>query len=291
VAKVSVTEFGVEDVGAWRFFASEILGMESFDESGGVKLRLDQWHQRIIMYPGRQNDMLYEGFRVAGPDEFQIMQRHLSECGVPFETASATEAEERRVLEYLRLADPAGVPLEIFHGPLIDRHRPFRPGRGMHGIFRTGSGGLGHVVIREHGVDASYRFYSDVLGMRGSVEAKAKIGSAIIHPVFMHCNDREHSVAFGVGPANRHILHLMIEVDNIDDVGLAYDLVKRHKIPLLLALGRNSNDDVISFYAQTPSGWLIEYGYGGSPSKHESEYIVGEVWGHEFLGDFIEELN
>jgi 2,3-dihydroxybiphenyl 1,2-dioxygenase len=289
VANVSVTELGyigigVEDIGAWRFFASEILGMESFDESGTVKFRLDQWHQRIIMHPDRGNDMLYAGFRVAGPDEFQMMQRHLSERGVPFELASAAEAEERRVLEYLRLTDPAGIPLEIFHGPLIDRHKPFRPGRGMHGKFCTGSGGLGHMIIREVGVEASYRFYSEVLGMRGSVEVETKFGSHVIHPVFMHCNDREHSVAFGVGPADKRINHLMLEVDDIDDVGLAYDLVKKHKIPLVLTLGRHSNDDTISFYVQTPSGWLMEYGYGGSPSKRQSEYVVGEVWGHEFLG-------
>jgi hypothetical protein len=46
------------------------------------------------MYPGPQNDKLYAGFRVVGPDEFQKMPRHLSECGVPFEIASATEARE-----------------------------------------------------------------------------------------------------------------------------------------------------------------------------------------------------
>jgi 2,3-dihydroxyethylbenzene 1,2-dioxygenase len=289
VANTSVTELGyigigVEDVDAWRFFASEILGMENFDESGNVKLRTDQWHHRIIMHSGRQNDMLYAGFRVAGPDEFQLMRRHLSECGVSFEIASADEAKERCVLEYLRLSDPAGVPLEIFHGPQIDRHKPLRPGRGMHGKFCMGSGGLGHIIIREAGVEASYRFYSEVLGMRGSVEAQVNVGSEVIHPVFMHCNDRDHSVAFGAGPVDKRIQHLMLEVDNIDDVGLAYDLVKRHKVPLVLTLGRHSNDNMISFYVKTPSGWLIEYGYGGSPAKHQSEYIVGEVWGHEFLG-------
>ena len=290
MAKAVVTELGyvgigVQDVEAWRLFATEVLGLESFEEKGRTMLRVDQWHSRIAMYPEGDDDLAYAGFRVAGPEEFRDMQQHLSDCGVAYDVASSAEAEDRSVLEFLRLHDPAGIPLEIFHGPLVDRHKPFRPGRGMHGKFCTGSGGLGHIILRDAAGGASYRFYSQVLGMRGNVENRIHAPSGVFEATFMHCNERDHTVAFGVGPLEKKIHHLMLEVDNIDDVGLAYDLVRKRGMKILVTLGRHSNDNTISFYVQTPSGWYLEYGYAGAPATHQSEYSVNEVWGHEFSGE------
>ena len=75
-------------------------------------------------------------------------------------------------------------------------------------------------------------------------------------------------VAFGVGPETRRINHLMIEVDNFDDVGLTYDLVRKNKVPVTITPGKHSNDHMYSFYMRNPSGWIIEYGCGGRPATH-----------------------
>jgi 2,3-dihydroxybiphenyl 1,2-dioxygenase len=284
---VAVTELGyvgvgIRDIDAWRFLVSDIFGMEWVAENDKIKLRMDNWHNRVILHPGQEEDLLYAGFRVAGIEEFRMMREHLTACNVSFEVASPAEAGERCVLELLRLKDPAGVPLEIFHGPRVDRHRPFRPGRGMHGKFCTGPGGLGHVGIRVVDAAQSYRFYSQVLGMRGGVETITQFGPQIVTPTFMDCNTRDHTVAFSPVPIENSIHHLMVEVDNIDDVGLAYDMIQKRGIPVLATIGRHSNDSMISFYIQSPSGWALEYGCSSSPAKSQSEYNVSEVWGHEF---------
>ena len=54
------------------------------------------------------------------------------------------------------------------------------------------------------------------LGMRGGVEYKVPMGSRVLTPMFMHCNERDHTVAFGIGGPERRINHLMIEVDNLE---------------------------------------------------------------------------
>lgn len=291
--KVSVTELGyigigVKDMSAWRTFASDILGMEYYEVDGAAKLRMDYWHHRILLQRHQEDDLLYTGYRVAGPEEFLMMQDQLSQCGVPFQLASPAEVRDRCVLELIKLEDPAGVPIEIFHGPRVDRHKPFWPGRGMHGKFVTGSGGLGHVIIREAGVEKSYRFYHEALGMRGSVEAQVDAEHQVI---FMHCNQhgtqRDHAVAFGIGRMKKRIHHLMVEVDSMDDVGLAYDLARRNKVPILLAPGKHANDKALSFYMQTPSGWFCEYGYGGAAPEEQSEFNVKDIWGHELLAESL----
>ena len=67
-------------------------------------------------------------------------------------------------------------------------------------LARTGAGGLGHIIIREAADNASYHFYSQVMGMRGSVELRAQTSAGPIQATFMHCNERDHVVAFGAGP-------------------------------------------------------------------------------------------
>ena len=283
---MAVTELGymglsVSDLEAWKAFARDILGLQVVDdgERDRCYLRMDYWHHRVVLHAGGGDDLAYLGFRVAGPDEFVETQKQLADAGIEFRVASVEEAEERRVLELLKLADPDGNPLEIFHGPLVQFSRPFHPGRGMHGRFVTGAGGLGHCIIRERDPEAAVRFYQ-ALGMRGGVEYKFGAGKRSLQLRFMHCNSRDHSVAWGIGSPDKRLNHVMLEVDNLDDVGLTHDLVRKAKIPVRIQLGKHSNDHMYSFYFTSPSGFMIEYGVGARPATHQSEYYSEDFYGH-----------
>ncbi|HJU28980.1 MAG TPA: VOC family protein [Candidatus Binataceae bacterium] len=283
---VQVTELGyigieVARPAEWKKFATEILGLELADdgERGRCYLRMDYWHHRIVVHEGASDDLTYLGFRVAGPEEFREMRRQLAEAQIECRVGSEDEAAERRVLEVMKLTDPGGNPVEIFHGPEIQFSKPFHPGRRMHGRFKTGAGGLGHCIVRQNDIEAARRFYQ-ALGMRGGVEYKIRAGKRTITPVFMHCNDRDHTVAFGIGEMRRRINHIMLEVDNFDDVGLTYDLVRKNKIPVMITPGKHSNDHMYSFYLGNPSGWMFEYGWGGRDATHQSEYYVEDIYGH-----------
>ena len=96
------------------------------------------------------------------------------------------------MLEVMKLVDPGGTPIEIFHAPLIQPSRPFHPGRGMHGRFVTGDGGAGHCILAQPDSDAATRFYQ-ALGMRGGVEYKFGTGPKAVQIRFMHCSPREDS--------------------------------------------------------------------------------------------------
>src|SRR6266700_3368039 len=55
----------------------------------------------------------------------------------------------------------------------------------------------------------------------------------------------------------------MVELFMLDDVGQAYDLASREEGRTATTLGRHTNDFMTSFYSRTPSGFLVEYGWGG----------------------------
>ncbi len=282
VTELGYLAIGVKSLSAWKEFAAEVLALEVVDgeKAGRAYLRMDYWHHRVIVDEDGTDDVTAVGLRVAGAEELVEMQKSLGSAGVPYQVCSRAQAEERRVLELLKLEDPAGNPIEIFHGPLVQYDKPFHPGRRMHGRFKTGVGGMGHCFLRHESLEATHRFYR-ALGMRGGIEYAIPLpGGARVELLFMHANERDHTVAFGI-PGPKRLNHVMLEVESFDDVGLAHEIVKQRKLPISMAPGKHANDHMYSFYVVNPSGWMCEIGWGGRPASHQSEYHQRDVFGHE----------
>jgi len=284
ITELGYVALGVKDLAAWKRFAAEIVGLEVSDEgeAGRAYLRMDYWHHRIILDEDGSDDLNTLGFRVAGQEEFRAMHRHLADAGVAVGIAPPNEADDRRVLELMKLNDASGYPIEIFHGPQVQADKPFHPGRRMHSRFKTGDGGLGHLIQKQTvGLDKTYAFYR-LLGLRGGIEYKMNIPGAPgpMELMFLHCNPRDHTVAFGP-PSKKRINHLMLEVESLDDVGLTYEIVRKAGVEIALTPGRHANDHMYSFYFVNPSGWMIEVGWGARPATHQSEYYQRDTYGHE----------
>lgn len=283
---VRVTELGyiglhVSDAQAWKGYATECVGFEVLDEGepdGRFYLRMDNWHHRFVVHPGSKDDLAYLGWRVPDADTLEKMERQLREAGIGYHVGTAEEAAERHVLGLLKLEDPSGLPTEIFYAPRVDMHLPFHPGRRMHGRFLTGDQGLGHVLVQARDPAASYRFYT-ILGLSGAVEYHLQTPMGVAKPIFLRCNDRQHSIAFGV-PSEKLLNHMMIEYTDLNDLGLAHDTIRKRGIPVALQLGKHSNDKALTFYSASPSGWLMELGWGASKAGAQQEYHLLDVFGH-----------
>jgi len=100
---------------------------------------------------------------------------------------------------------------------------------------------------------------------------------------FMSCNRRQHSLAFGHLGSKKRLVHVMTELDRLEDVGLARDIVKRRELPIRIDIGQHHNDRTVSFYPVTPSGWVWEYGWGVSSPSGQAEWAKAGIWGHEFF--------
>ena len=85
-------------------------------------------------------------------------------------------------------------------------------------------------------------------------------------------------------PSAKHIGHFMIELNSIDDVGRAYDLADERGVWITQRLGRHTNDHMISFYMETPSGFGVEYGWGGRTVDDSNWQVTKHdhfsMWGH-----------
>ena len=283
------------DVAAWREFGVRILGMVEGrgPEEGALYLRMDDFPARLVIVPGARERLLASGWEVAGAGELAAVGHALADAGVAVKAATPEELAGRRVREMLRFDDPAGNAIEVFCGAALE-HRPAVSPYGNQ--FVTGDMGLGHVVLPVAGAaDAALAFYTGVLGFRqrDSMRMPAEfVGGAPGDPPawfrFLGCCPRHHSLALAPMPAEAGIVHLMIEVAALDDVGRALDRCARRGAPLSASLGRHANDLMVSFYVRTPGGFDIEYGTDGlrvdDATWVSRESTAVSLWGHSFAG-------
>ncbi|MBD0323884.1 MAG: VOC family protein [Aldersonia sp.] len=280
------------DMAAWRQFGLKVLGMVEGKgtNSDALYLRMDDFPARLVIVPGEHDRLQVSGWETANAAELQEVRENLSAAGVPFKEATAEQLIDRRVVEMITFEDASGNTLEVFHGAALEHRRVVSP---YGHKFVTGEQGLGHVVLTTDDDEASLRFYRDVLGfkLRDSMRLPPQ---AVGRPAdgepawlrFLGCNPRHHSLAFLPFPNPTGIVHLMIEVENSDDVGLCLDRALRKKVPMSATLGRHVNDLMLSFYMKTPGGFDVEFGCEGR-QVDDAEWIAREstavsLWGHDF---------
>lgn len=265
----------------WLDFGPSILGMEATETTAGtIALRMDDHRYRIVVDEGEQNRLRYLGWDVGGPDGLDRFMAAAERSGLHYAVGTSEQCAERAVLGLVRVTDPVGFEHELFYG-LEVAPRSFQPGRPLSG-FVTGTQGVGHVVLFVPDMMSAEAFYMNVLGQQKSDELRASFAAT-----FYHCNPRHHSLALVPTPGKRGLHHVMVQLRELDDVGIAYDLCRQQGLPISQTLGRHTNDQMVSFYIRTPAGFDIEYGWGAIEVDDKTwsvaHYSSTSVWGHEVM--------
>lgn len=273
--------FGSTALDDWRQFGTSLVGLQAVERSPSLlAFRMDDRKQRIVVDRSMPDGMRFFGWEVADADALDALAARLEQARVDVTAEPQTLADNRRVRGLISFRDPAGNRLEAFYGAAID-DTPFSPGRSISG-FRTGPLGLGHAVLTVKDIEAVMPFYVDVLGF-GLSDYMNKPFRAY----FFHINARHHSLALlETGRNGMH--HLMVELFSLDDVGQSYDIALSEPERVSVTLGRHTNDLMTSFYAKTPSSFMVECGWGGreiDPSTWQPFELKDgpSLWGHERL--------
>ena len=263
----------------WSILATNLLGMQQVERGAGLRrFRMDDQVQRLIIDSSAGEGLGYLGFEAADAAALDRLASSVEAAGLAVDHGSRALADKRQVDDLIVFHDPAGHRVEVVIGPHVTSD-PFVPGRPISG-FRTGALGMGHVVLNVENVDLLMPFYRDALGFGVSDYGLEPYGL-----YFFHLNARHHSFAM-VGSGRRGFHHFMVELCSLDDVGQCYDLAQSEEGRIAYTLWRHTNDFMTSFYVNTPSGFFIEYGWGGrtiDPSTwvpHETT-VGPSLWGHE----------
>ena len=270
---------GASNLSEWTDFANNWLGMQTVERGNAVRaFRMDDRKQRLIVDRSLAEGDRYFGWEVADSGALDALAARLEAASVPVRRETTALADQRCVSELISFTDPAGNRLEAFYGAAVADEQ-FKPGRAISG-FRTGPLGMGHAVFHVKNIDDLMGFYHETLGFG--------ISDYITTPFrafFLHVNPRHHSVAF-IETGRQDLHHLMVELYSMDDVGQGYDIALGEPKRIATTLGRHPNDAVMSYYLKSPSGFMLEYGWGGrvvTPGDWTpTEVTVGpSLWGHD----------
>jgi 2,3-dihydroxybiphenyl 1,2-dioxygenase len=271
--------FGSAALDDWRQFGTGLVGLQAVERSPSLlAFRMDDRKQRIVIDRAMPEGERFFGWELADADALEALAARLEQAEVDVTAEPQTLADNRRVRGLISFRDPAGNRLEAFYGAALD-DTPFSPGRSISG-FRTGPLGLGHAVLTVKDINAVMPFYVDVLGF-----ALSDYMQKPFRAYFFHINARHHSLALiETGRDGMH--HLMVELFSLDDVGQSYDVALSEPDRVGVTLGRHTNDLMTSFYAKTPSSFMVECGWGGreiNPATWQPVELRDgpSLWGHE----------
>lgn len=265
------------DLEAWRKFGEDFLGLMRVEgaDPGSLYFRIDDFPPRLVVTPGAEPGLAAMGFEVLNARDLAQVVADVEAEGIKVTTGTAEECAERRVTGFAKFLDPGGNPVELFYGAVLDHVRVQTPL--ISSSFVTGDQGFGHVIVTAEDSEAEFDFYQRVLGF---VERNT------MGPThFMGCNARHHTFGVAPKPGPGRLVHIMVEVASLDDVGLAIDRAAKLEVPMMNTLGKHTNDQMVSFYVYSPELYAIEFGWNGLRVEQEEpvyEITEGAFWGHTF---------
>ena len=279
----------VSNLDEWATFAGDILGLQVARRTDQfISLRMDEREQSVLLQRGNDDDVAALGWEFDTPDELLRYVDDLRKKKVNVIECDKALAASRKAERVFYCIDPEDMRHEFFTGPqLAPLSRPFQSKVMLSG-FLTGRLGVGHIfrVVKDY--PASVKYALETLGLRLSdyIRDSETFPGVTVDATFMHTETgRHHSYAVGVVPFPKKMHHLMIQVQDLNDVGLAFDRVCKANVPVMMGIGHHPNDGMLSFYCVTPSGFAIEYGWGGlvidAATWNIRTYSQLDDWGHK----------
>jgi 2,3-dihydroxybiphenyl 1,2-dioxygenase len=269
----------------WVRFATDLLGLmpaatAARGGDGALRFRMDARAWRLAVHRAERSGLAYAGWEAADQAALEAVAARLRAAEVRIERPEADLRAARGVAELVRFRDPWGNAHEVFCGASHHLETEFVSPAGVSGFVTAN--GMGHLLIGVPDCAAAESFFTRALGLR--VTDRMDMGGGR-GAVFLRAGPRHHSLALFDLLPEPGLHHFMLEARRLEDVGRAWDRVQDLRVPVQMTLGQHANDSLVSFYAQTPDGSGVEFGWNGMQIDEAtwSERAFagrGEIWGH-----------
>jgi 2,3-dihydroxybiphenyl 1,2-dioxygenase len=281
----------VPDPSSLASFFTDVVGLApgapgAAATGGDLTWTDDDAVHRVLVGEGPANDVTSIGFEAVDEAAFEATVRRVAGAGFALTPADDLLLAARRVQRLVTIEAPWGGAAELALGLERWADAPATPL--MPGGFLTDAQGFGHAVLATAAFDESVRFVTAGLAMARSDWLQIEIDAGFELEVhFFHCNARHHSLALARAPFElpQKLHHVMFETVDRDDVGRAFDRALASGLPIPNGLGRHDNDEMFSFYVESPAGFQVEVGHGArtiaQPWTGDRRYGRISVWGHQ----------
>lgn len=292
ISSLGYMVFGVSSLATWENFAVNILGTQVGIRNGNsLGLRIDDYEQRFLLVEDGSDDLQALGWEFDTEPQLEAYVEGLRTRGIEVTAGDEATTSLRRVDKLYSCQDPNGWHHEFYYSPSIVALNKRFSSSAVTGGFVADELGAGHLVVIAKSAVETNNFYQQTLGITVSDYIKGEIfpGGPMLDATFYHvATGRHHSIAVAEAPVPKRIDHMMLQVNDLNDVGLALDRCMAAEVPIRMGMGHHPNDQMTSFYVQTPSGFACEFGWGGIVIDDDNWDVVrySELsdWGHKMPG-------
>ncbi len=287
IATLGYCVFEVSNLDTWETFATDVIGFQAGERTPDrLDLRMDELRMRVQLELGPDDDLKAAGWVFDTERDLVDFVDGARRSGVDVSELGSETARRRSVEAVFGIEDPNGFRHELAFGPsAAPLSQPFRS-KVLVGTFVTGALGFGHLLPVSKDYAGTVSFYRDILGLRISDFIRQELAPGIVaDATFFHTRTgRHHSLATAALPGNKRLNHAMVQTTTLDDVGLALDRCHAAGVRIMMGMGHHPNDRMTSFYAVTPSGFSLEFGWGGIVIDDDDwevrTYSQLSDWGH-----------
>ena len=255
------------------------LRLSPSQASGVFEALVDDTGCRLLFREGPADDCVAAGWECTDLEGLKVQ---IKQSGFDAHWGSEQDAAGRGARRLLRARDPNGLAHEI-----VDATRangPFTPAD--HGaVYDAGRLGFGHLTFMCNDLEAFEVFCTKAIGLRPTDYNQPAVGPGLkVYVAFFRANARHHSMAAAELPgAGKALNHFQLEIATRNDVGKAYDRMRKSRYRMAHHIGVHPNDNQLSFYSVTPSGFQSEVGSESMLVEDSHSAVMFSefsIWGH-----------
>jgi len=244
--RVSYVRLGTRDIEGAIRFATDVLGLEIAEVSkGAIYFKSDEREHTLCYFEGDPHDQAV-AFEVGSRAALSAAASELERLGHPVHAGTPSEAEARKVREFIAFNDPTGNRIELVW-------RPAYSGARYHGTRDAGITGFSHVGLCTTDAARDEAFWTQVCNARVS----DRVGDAPL----LRINEVHHSIA--MFPTDRAgIQHINHQVESAADVMRSFRFLKERPVRIVFGPGRQPSSSAKFLYFEGPDGMVFEYSSG-----------------------------
>jgi 2,3-dihydroxy-p-cumate/2,3-dihydroxybenzoate 3,4-dioxygenase len=244
--RVCYVRLGTRDIEGATQFATDVLGLEIGEVvKDAVYFKSDEREHTLCYVEGDPRDQAV-AFEVASRAVLSAAAAELERLGHAVHAGTSSEAEARKVREFIAFNDPTGNRIELVW-------RPAHSGARYHGARDAGITGFSHVGLCTTDAARDEAFWTQVCNARVS----DRVGDAPL----LRINEVHHSIA--LFPTNHPgIQHINHQVKSADDVMRSYRFLSERQIRIVFGPGRHPTSSAKFLYFAGPDGMVFEYSSG-----------------------------
>ncbi|TGJ98375.1 extradiol ring-cleavage dioxygenase [Leptospira langatensis] len=277
-----------EQLDQWLVFGRDAIGLHAeYLSEDTLSFRIDRHARRFLIQKGKAEDFTCLGFQIQDESSLKTILGILKKKKIEVRKGNGIEADLRGVGSFWQFSGPKGLKIEIFTDPILTNTPLTMLSEG----FVTEEFGMGHVALVSKQPEKLVEFWMEIFGARISDFIEQKMSGVTLDITFLRMNPRHHSVAIAatrglrMDPISKKIQHLNIEAKNLEDMTQAYHRCKQLGFEIAHGIGQHPNDQELSFYVITPSGFEFEVGWNpiSVSESHwkQNTYKQISAWGHQ----------